>query len=396
MTSNFPRELASVRHRARSPRTFAFSIALSVVVACAGCASHNDDNTQAASVTPTNVTLTAAQRQNIKLYTVQASRFHRTVETTGVVDYNNEQATSVLAPISGPVSRLLVAPGDKVKKGDALAMVDSPDYAAAIGAYRKALVTARTLRKLADLDKDLVQHQGVAQREADQAESDAASAEADVYSAQQTLVSLNIDPQTIKAVEQGKPIARIQGVIRSPLSGTVVERLITPGLLLQAGTTPCFTIADLSHMWVMAQVPDTDLGSVHVGDTAEVVTGASTAPLAGTVENVAALVSPDTRLVPARVVIKNPQGVLKKQMYVTVRIRSSNETEGMLVPVSAILRDDENLPFVYVAQHDGTFARRGVTQGDRVGDQFNIPSGLQAGDEIVVDGGIFVQFMQNQ
>jgi membrane fusion protein, heavy metal efflux system len=369
---------------------------LLIGVFCAGCSSGNDNNTQAASVTPTNVTLTAAQRQNIKLYTVASSSFDRTIETTGVVDFDNDQATSVLAPISGPVSRLVVSPGDKVKKGDPLAYVDSPDFATAISTYRKALVTAHTARRLADLDKDLLQHQGVAQKEADQAETDAASAEADAYAALQTLVSLNVDPQTIKDVEQGRPIARIQGVIRSPIAGTVVEKLISPGQLLQAGTTACFTVADLSRVWVMAQVSDSDLASVHVGDAVDVITSMNARPIKGEVDNIAALVNPDTRLVAARVVVNNMQGLLRKQMYVNVRIHSLHSETGTLVPVSAILRDDENLPFVYVAQTDGSFARRSVTQGYRVGDQFQIPSGLRAGDQIVVDGGIFVQFMQNQ
>ena len=369
---------------------------LLIGVFCAGCSSSNDNNTQAASVTPTNVTLTAAQRQNIKLYTVASSSFDRTIETTGVVDFDNDQATSVLAPISGPVSRLVVSPGDKVKKGDPLAYVDSPDFATAISTYRKALVTAHTARRLADLDKDLLQHQGVAQKEADQAETDAASAEADAYAALQALVSLNVDPQTIKDVEQGRPIARIQGVIRSPIAGTVVEKLISPGQLLQAGTTACFTVADLSRAWVMAQVSDSDLASVHVGDAVDVITSMNARPIKGEVDNIAALVNPDTRLVAARVVVNNMQGLLRKQMYVNVRIHSLHPETGTLVPVSAILRDDENLPFVYVAQTDGSFARRSVTQGYRVGDQFQIPSGLRAGDQIVVDGGIFVQFMQNQ
>lgn len=369
---------------------------LLIGVFCASCSSSNDNNTQAASVTPTNVTLTAAQRQNIKLYTVASSSFDRTIETTGVVDFDNDQATSVLAPISGPVSRLVVSPGDKVKKGDPLAYVDSPDFATAISTYRKALVTAHTARRLADLDKDLLQHQGVAQKEADQAETDAASAEADAYAALQTLVSLNVDPQTIKDVEQGRPIARIQGVIRSPIAGTVVEKLISPGQLLQAGTTACFTVADLSRVWVMAQVSDSDLASVHVGDAVDVITSMNARPIKGEVDNIAALVNPDTRLVAARVIVNNMQGLLRKQMYVNVRIHSLHPETGTLVPVSAILRDDENLPFVYVAQTDGSFARRSVTQGYRVGDQFQIPSGLRAGDQIVIDGGIFVQFMQNQ
>ena len=97
-----------------------------------------------------------------------------------------------------------------------------------------------------------------------------------------------------------------------------------------------------------------------------------------------------------RVVVRNPGEYLKKQMYVRVLLRARRESTGLLVPVSAILRDDENLPFVYVAQPDGGFARRRVTLGYRADDQYDITAGLAAGDQVVVDGGIFVQFMQNQ
>ncbi len=106
--------------------------------------------------------------------------------------------------------------------------------------------------------------------------------------------------------------------------------------------------------------------------------------------------NPDTRAVAARVVVENPDDLLKKQMYVSVRIHSRQQSTGLLVPVSAILRDDENLPFVYAAQRDGSFARRHVTLGDRAGDRYDIADGLKAGDQVVVDGGIFVQFMQSQ
>jgi cobalt-zinc-cadmium efflux system membrane fusion protein len=114
------------------------------------------------------------------------------------------------------------------------------------------------------------------------------------------------------------------------------------------------------------------------------------------VDNIAALVDPDTRSVGVRVVVDNPGDLLKKQMYVRVRIEAHAESSGLLIPVSAILRDDENLPFVYRVESDGSFAREHVTLGSRTGDQYDIADGLKPGDRIVVDGGIFVQFMQNQ
>jgi len=379
-----------------SQNLFTAALVVAAIVSFTGCSSKVDSTAQPSSMTVSNVTLTAEQRQKIQFYTVATSKFHKTTETTGTVDFDNDQATSVLAPFGGPVSKLLVNPGDKVKAGDALAEVDSPDFAAAISVYRKALATAQTLRRVADMDKDLIQHNGVAQREEEQAQTDAANAEADRDAALQTLVSLNLDPQVIKDLQAGRPVSRPGGRINSPIAGTVVEKLITPGELLTAGTTPCFTVADLSRVWVMTQIFGSDLTSVSVGDSAEINSGIATNSFSGKVDNISALVDPNTRSVMVRVVVENPGDLLKKQMYVRVKIQAHQESTGLLVPVSAILRDDVNLPFVYVVQPDGSFARRHVTLGYRTGDQYDIPDGLHVGDQIVVDGAIFVQFLQNQ
>lgn len=362
----------------------------------AGCSKKANDGEPAAAANPSNVTLTVAQRQNIRLFTVAESKFHKTIDTAGSVDFDNDQATSVLAPFSGPVSRIVVSLGQTVKKGDPLAVVDSPDFASTIGAYRKAIATAKTARQVADTDKDLVQHNGISQRDAQQAQTDAANAEADREAALQALVSLNVDPKVIKDIQDGHVVTRIDGTLRSPINGTVVEKLISPGQLLQAGTTPCFTVADLSRVWVTAQVFGSNLASINVGDKSDVSTDFDSKMLTGKVDNISALVDPNTRAVGVRVVVDNPNGLLKKQMYVRVLIHSAQESSGLLVPVSAVLRDDENLPFVYVAQPNGGFARAHVTLGYRDNDRYEITDGLHAGDQIIVDGGLFVQFMQSQ
>ena len=361
-----------------------------------GCSGKADEARPAAPADLGNVRLSDAQRGHIQIYDVESAAFHRTIETTAVVDFDNDQATSVLAPFAGPVSRLLVSLGQQVKRGEALATVDSPDFAAAISAYQKALATARTDRKLADLDQDLLAHNGVAQREAAQAETDAANAEADRAAALQELVSLQLPAETIKDIQAGRKVARVEGMIRAPVAGTVVERLVTPGQLLEAGATPCFTVANLSRVWVMAHVFGADLPAVSVGDAAEVDSGIGSKTLSGKVDNIAALVDPDTRAVAVRVVVDNPGDLLKKQMYVRVRLKTRQESRGLLIPVSAILRDDENLPFVYQLQADGSLTRRHVTLGSRTGDAYDITEGLAGGDKIVVDGALFLQFMQNQ
>jgi cobalt-zinc-cadmium efflux system membrane fusion protein len=147
---------------------------------------------------------------------------------------------------------------------------------------------------------------------------------------------------------------------------------------------------------VLAQVFDTDISSIAVGDGAQIATGVGASTVAGTVTNIPALVDPSTRSVNVRVTVDNPAGLLKKQMYVHVAIQSRQGNTGLLAPVSAILRDDENLPFVYVVQPDGSFARKHVTLGTRTDDLYDIPEGLHAGNRVVVDGGLFIQFMQSQ
>jgi cobalt-zinc-cadmium efflux system membrane fusion protein len=352
------------------------------------------DDVQAPPTAAAKLALTPAQRSHIRLYTVTPLPFQRSIQAPGVVDFDNDQATAILSPFSGPVTRLLVQLGQQVRAGQPLAVVNSADFASAAAAYRKADSAARNARKLADADKDLAAHNGISQREAAQAQVDAAGAEADREAALQALSALNADPGTVRAIQAGRDVSRAAGIIRAPIAGTVVDKSITPGQLLQAGTTPTFTVANLSRVWVQAQVASSDVAAIGLHDPAEIDTGSGT--IHGMVDNVGASVDPNTRAVLARVVVANPGGLLKKQMYVGVSIRSARESIGLLVPVSAVLRDDENLPFVFLALPDGSFARRHVTLGYRDGDRYQLTDGVRAGDRVVVDGAIFLQFMQNQ
>ncbi|WP_108470638.1 efflux RND transporter periplasmic adaptor subunit [Rhodanobacter thiooxydans] len=382
-----------------TPRTTAILLsvfALAAGIALAGCSSKADPQAAAATDKPQNVTLTPAQRQHIQLLTLARSSFHRGIETSGVVDFDHDRATQVLAPFSGPVTEVLVNQGEKVKQGQPLARVDSPDFAAAASAYRKALAAAQAADQVAARDRDLFAHQAVSQREHAQAQSDAIGADADRDAALQALLALHVDQPTIAAIREGRPVARGQGVIRAPIAGTVVEKSIAPGQLLAAGSTPCFTLADTSTMWVMAQLFGDEPAVVRNGDVATVDTAAGGAKIHGKVTNVGAVVDPDTRSVGARVLVDNPDGTLRRQMYVRVQIQSSEAQQGLLVPVSAVLRDDENLPFVYVVAADGSYAQHAVTLGARVDDRFVIPEGLHAGDKVVVDGAIFLRFIQTQ
>jgi cobalt-zinc-cadmium efflux system membrane fusion protein len=341
-------------------------------------------------------TLSPDQRQKVKTLALAPRSFRRSITTTGTVGFDADQATQVLSPISGPVSRLLVPLGARVTAGQALAEVASPDFAAAAAAYRKAEALAKNAQRIADLDERLFAADGIARRDMEQAEADAVSAEADRDAARQQLRALGVDDAGLEDILKNRPLDRGLGVIRAPIEGVVVERLVTPGQLLQAGATPCFTVADLSTVWVMANVFEADLPFVAVGDPATISVGEGGEVRPGKVDYVSALVDPTTRAVAVRVVAKNPTGVLRKDLYVRVAIESRRESTGLLAPVSAVLRDDENLPFVFVAKPDGTFDRRRVTLGARVGDEEEVTSGLAAGEKIVTEGGLFMQFAESQ
>ncbi len=346
---------------------------------------------------PRELTLDPAQRQKIRLERVAAAPFRRTIETTGTVAFDQNRATQVLAPISGPVARLEVQLGQAVGRGQILATVASPDFATDVSALRKAEATAKNARRVASLDEELFKNEAIARRDMEQAETDAVNAEADRDAAVEQLRALGVDAKAIADIEANRPVAGGGGAaIRSPIAGTVVERLITPGQLLQAGTTAAFTVADLSTVWVMGNIFETDLPFVAPGDRAEITAGAGGQPLPGRVDYIAAIVDPTTRAIPVRIVAANPGGTLKRDLYVRLAIQSSRESSGLLVPVAAVLQDDENLPFVFLANADGSFARRRVETGARIGDRQQITAGLAAGDTVVADGGLFLQFAENQ
>src|SRR6185437_5283878 len=277
--------------------------AASLVIAVAsltGCSSATPDASAQAS-SPQNVTLTAAQRTSIHLLTVAPVTYHTSITTTAVVDFDHDRSTPLLAPFSGPVTRVMANLGDRVAAGQALATVNSPDFTTAVGAYRKAVITASAADEVAANDRFLYAHQAISQRENADAQATAVGADADRTAALQGLIALHVDPKTFAALRAGKPLALGQGVIRAPIAGTVVEKSIAPGQTLVAGTSPCFTIADTATMWVMAQVFGADVARVHIGDSATVSTGNGGAPLTGTVTNIGAVVDPDTRSVTARV-----------------------------------------------------------------------------------------------
>jgi cobalt-zinc-cadmium efflux system membrane fusion protein len=294
------------------------------------------------------------------------------------------------------VARILVNPGSHVSRGELLATVSSPDFATAVADYKKAETARLNTQRILTQNEALFKNDALSRREVEQSQADAAAAQADVGAALESLRSLGVDSATIAAVRDGQATGPLEAGIRSPLTGTVVEKLVSPGQLLQAGATPTFTVADLSTVWVMASIFEADLAVVQAGEDVEIVTDASPTPLHGRVDYVAALVDPASKATQVRIVAPNRGELLKRDMFVRVRIHANRDRSGILLPAAAIMRDEENLPFVFIAQASGGYTRRRVTLGGRSGAQYEITSGLTAGDKVVSDGALFIQFAESQ
>jgi len=367
------------------PRNALLTVTILALAAC-----HQESSGEAEARTSTGSAQKSAPVAGTRTQPVAVESFVRTLEATGSVAFDQDRSTQILAPISGPVGQIFVAIGSHVSRGGALATVASPDFASAVGSLRKAEATARNARKNASLDEQLFKSDAISRRDVEQAQTDAVNAEADRDAALQQLRALGVDERSIADIRQNRPVRSPSGVIRSPLSGTVVEKLISPGQLLQAGTTACFTVADVSHMWVLANVFAADLPFVKVGDPAEVMIGNGQPQLMGRVESIADVVDPNTRAVSVRIGVANPGATLKRDLYVRVAIHSRQTKSGLLIPSSAILRDEENLPFVFVARPDGSYARRSIQTGQTIGDRQEITAGLQAGESVVVEGALFL------
>jgi cobalt-zinc-cadmium efflux system membrane fusion protein len=340
------------------------------------------------SETPELFTIPQDQLTHVQVVTVKASSLPRTLRLTGAVAYNAFKTTPVITQVGGPVSRILVLPGQQVKQGQPMLEVSSPDYSQLLDAYLKAADSYRLADKNYARAKDLYEHHAIAERDLEQAESDRAQAEADRNAAEQGMKILGIqNPEDL-----AKAPSSAQIPVLAPISGEVVERLVSPGQVMQAGQTQAFTISDLSQVWVLVNVYQADLAYVRDGDDVVVQTDAYPDAFHGKVSYVSPAVDPNTRTLQARVVVDNKGEKLKRDMYCTVTLTAGTVSNAIAVPDAAVLRDDENQPFVYVAMTSNQFGRRAVDIGNSQNGNTQILKGLSPGDRVVGDGSLFLQF----
>ena len=336
-------------------------------------------------------TIPAQQMAHIQVTPVELTRLPRVLRLTGSVAYNNFKTTPVITQVSGPVSRILVSPGEVVRAAQPMLYVSSPDYAQLRSSYLKARDAFALAEKSYNRARDLFEHHAIAEADLQQAESTRNQALADLQSAEQSLKVLGIDQLDRLLKDPVSP----EIPVLAPIVGEVVERLVAPGQVIQAGATQCFTISDMSTVWVLANVYEHDLGFVHLDDPVVIQTDAYAISFSGKISYIAAALDPTSRTLQVRIDTSNPEKKLKKDMYVTAIVHAGVIEGALTVPDAAILRNSENQPFVYVAENAGQageFAQRLVSIGDSQEGKTQVLSGLRAGERVVADGSLFLQF----
>ena len=366
----------------------AVSALLLVLVGCEG--SNSGTNPSAASNTnnPELFTIPQDQMSHIQVLTVAPTTLTRTLRLTGAVAYNSFRTTPVITQASGPVAKVVVVPGQKVTQGQPMLYVASPDYSQLRTNYLKARDAYALAQKANARAQDLYAHQAIALQNVEQAQSAEVQAGGDLAAAQAALKVMGITD--LDALVAAPPSFEVP--VKAPISGLVVEQDVAAGQLLQAGTTQCFMISDVSSVWVLVNVYQKDLPYVHVGDTVTIQTDTYPEPFHGRITYVAASLDPSTRTLQARIDTSNPGEKLKKDMYVVATVNAGAIKNAIALPDASILRDTENQPFVYAAMSDNQFGRRSVTLGESINGQTEITGGLKAGDKVVGNGSLFLQF----
>jgi len=330
------------------------------------------------------------QMAHIQVVAAEKGPLPRTLRLSGAVAYDAFETTPVFAAIGGPVHEILVAPGQSVHAGQPLLTVTSPDYSAARSAYIKARDAFALADKFYVRAQDLFAHGAIAEADLQQAESNRTQAHADMESSADALRALGLkDPEALTKT----PVQSTAEIpVPAPVTGEIVERLVGPGQLLQGGVTQCFTISNTNTVWVLANVFQSDLPFVHLGDLVEINTESYPDIFHGKISYIAPALDPNTRTLQARIVTDNPGKKLKRDMYVTTLVKAGSIPDAITVPDAAVLRDTENQPFVYVQTNANQFARRLVTLGQSNQGRTQITSGLKEGEHVAGDGSLFLQF----
>lgn len=399
--------------RKLSSRAIIFAIALAIL-AIAGCLTAARISRTAPASLPVadtssagdgnSLTLDEGQMQNIKLAPATTHAFRTEKFATGRIAFNEEAVTPVFSPYTGRVIRLFAKAGDFAKQGSPLFEIDTPDLVqaetdlitATVG-IAKSNAMLELARRTEDRQHRLYLNKAVALKDWEQAESDLKSAERDVHSAEAARAAarsrLRVFSKTdeeIAKIETERKLDRLTEVL-SPIAGTITARKVGPGQFVKSDSPdPLFTVADLSTVWLLADVYESDVPLIKLGQPAQVRIAAYPNDLfTARISYIGPTVDPTTHRVAVRGVIENRERRLKPDMFASFRIVTRSEILSLAVPLGAIIREGGKAS-VWVAQGRNQFAKREVTLGIDQDGYAQVISGLQADENVATEGGLFL------
>ena len=299
----------------------------------------------------------------------------------GIVESDPARTAAVLTPLSGRLLTLKVSLGERVVRGQVLGVIDSPDLGQAYDDDDKAADTLRLTEKNLERQEQQNQLGAASDRDLDQARSDHTQAVAEFRRTQARLTMLGVPGDARSASHLL--------TVTAPVGGSITTLSVAPGNMINDPTQPMMTIADLSTVWVTALVAEKDIAAVSPNQEAEVSLSAyPDHVLHGKVLFVSDVIEPDSRRNKIRIAFANKDNTLKPNMFATVTLTGAQQAQ-VVVPSSALLMNNDRTS-VFVATAPWTFERRTVDPELEEGTSVAIRSGVKAGEQVVVKGGILL------
>jgi membrane fusion protein, heavy metal efflux system len=324
--------------------------------------------------------------------------------TEGKIAVNEESSTPIFSPFAGRVIKLLVKPSDIVERGQMLFVVEATDTVQGLNdfvAALSALNSARSKLNLATIVEkranDLYAGKAVPLKDWQQSQNDLTTAQNDVRSAETALEAvhnrlriLGRSEEQISAFQETRQISA-DTPINSPIAGTVVQRKVGPGQFISTGASdPVFVIGDLSTVWLLAFVRETEASGVAVGqEIAYSLLAMPGSQFKARIDYVAAAIDPATRRLLVRATIDNKDGLFKPEMFANVTIYSGGDRPSVGVPKQALIYEGERVR-LWVAHDDKSIELRNIQTGLTNGDFVEVRTNLKAGEKIVTRGSLFI------
>lgn len=316
------------------------------------------------------------------------------VTTPGKVEVNQNRVSQVVLPLAGRITAVEVHIGDFVKQGQPLFTMESPDVEAAVANYLQSQASVNQSKAALgkaqsdyERSKDLFEHNAIAKKEVISAESALRQAEA-MLEQSQAVVNQSRRRLELLGLKPGEFNQKV--VVRAPISGKVMEMSVVPGEFRNDLSAALMKIADLSSVWVTADVPETQIRFIKPGEVVGLELAAYPGErFQGHVKQVADVVDPQTRTVKVRAELANAHGKLKPEMFGQIKHVDGVE-KSIIIPASAALLEDASI-FVWKRQSEGVFRKTQIVARAIGTRTYAVSSGLDVGDSIVTDGALLIK-----